>query len=294
MKIIFPLIIIIFLILVCCNSTGQNDETEPKKIEIETVFSLTPTTKKIIPKVTPSNIPTPSPLGNATVKVNLANLRSGPGTTFEVVGSRSLNDILPIYGKDNNSEWIIIDWIEGIWISTTIVNLDVDINTIPIYVNENSISPSLTLTPSQNSQITSTTPTLVDVPSLLGKTIAEVESIIGKTILITSNDDNDDSTAGGEYRDYYIGDYLVFISFDKNGISRIFTVLEGLEAEKYSLQDWKILLPRFGIYTDSEPDRKAQTLYSWSNQNGLYIGIASISSKGYPIWTVKIAQQGYE
>jgi len=168
----------------------------------------------------------------------------------------------------------------------------------PSVTTTRSPSPTLsrtpTKTPTRTIQITSTTSPLVDVPSLLGKSVSEVESIIGKTILITPNDDYDDSTAGGEYRDYYIGDYLVFISYDKYGISRIFTVLEGLESENYSLQDWNILLPKFGIYINSEPDLKSQTLFSWDNQNELYIGIASISSKGYPVWTVKIAQQGYE
>ena len=303
-------VLAIFLLILACGSSNPESVEEINNTNTPTESKTFTSTVELL-EPSPTITPTLSPIGNVTVTVNLANLRSGPGTTFEVVGSSSFNDILPIYGKDESSEWIITDWKEGVWISTTIVELDVDINSIPIFENEsnestseddiientqneNSFSPTPTQMSSLTPQITSTTTSLVNVPSLLGKTVAEVESIIGKTILITPNDDNDDSTPGGEYRDYNIGDYLIFISYDKNGISRIFTVLDGLESDNYSLQDWKILLPQFGILTNSEPDNKAQTLYSWDNQNGVYIGIASFSTKGYPVWTVKIAQKGYE
>jgi uncharacterized protein YraI len=141
-KIIFPLIIIIFLIFACGDSTGQNEETEPEQTETKITISLTPTTTQIIPTVTPSITPTPSPLGNATVTVNNANLRSGPGTTFEVVASSKFNEVLPVYGKDKDSQWVIIDLKEGIWISTMIVDLDVDINSIPVYEDEMNVTKS--------------------------------------------------------------------------------------------------------------------------------------------------------
>ncbi len=157
-------------------------------------------------------------------------------------------------------------------------------------------TPTSTTTPSKTPTITltPTTSPVVNVPLLLGKTVFEVERVLGKTLLITPNDDNDDRTAGGEYRDYQIGNYLVFISYDRYGIARIFTVLEGLKAENYSLQQWNLILPKFGLYVSQQPDLKASALYQWNNQNSLYIGIAAQSAKGYPVWTVKIALVGYE
>ncbi len=135
---------------------------------------------------------------------------------------------------------------------------------------------------------------LVDVPSLLGKDVFQVEQILGPTILITPNDDYDDHTGGGEYRDYQIGDYLTFISFDKSGIARIFTVLDGLEQEGYSLNQWQEILPRFGVNIGSFPDKQEPAAFYWTNYQGLFIGMAADGTSGFPVWTVKIAQKGYE
>jgi len=40
----------------------------------------------------------------------------------------------------------------------------------------------------------------------------EVEFILGQTVLITPNDHNDGNLVGGEFRDYEVGSYVVFVA----------------------------------------------------------------------------------
>ena len=47
---------------------------------------------------------------------------------------------------------------------------------------------------------------------ILGKPVEEVEFILGQTVLITPNDDNGDNLVGGEYMDYEVGIYVVFVA----------------------------------------------------------------------------------
>ena len=75
-------------------------------------------------------------------------------------------------------------------------------------------------------------------------------------MLITPNDDNDDNLAGGEYRDYEIGNYVVFVAYDKNGIARVFQVLDGLSNENYSITEWDLILPKFGFFLGHHPNGK--------------------------------------
>ena len=75
---------------------------------------------------------------------------------------------------------------------------------------------------------------------------------------ITPNDDSDDNLAGGEYRDYEIGNYVVFVSYASNGIARVFQVLEGL------------------------------------SDDGYFIAVVASSTSGKPVWTVQISEAGYQ
>jgi hypothetical protein len=154
---------------------------------------------------------------------------------------------------------------------------------------ESTSIPELTNTPLPPT-VTPTTPiqSLVDVYNILGKPVNEVETILGATVLITPNDDNDDNLAGGEYRDYEIGKYSVFVAYDKNGIARVFQVMDGLSVENYSLTQWKEILPQFGVYIKTPPERIAPLAVYWDNYNGYFIAVA-----GDPVWTVQIAEAEY-
>ncbi len=154
-------------------------------------------------------------------------------------------------------------------------------------------APTNTPEPTNIPLLPSATPTesieiLIDVYSILGKPVNEVEAIIGSTVLITPNDDHDDNLAGGEYRDYEIGKYSVFVAYDKNGIARVFQVLDGLSNENYSLTQWNQILPQFGVYINTPPERTAPLAIYWDNYNGYFIAVV-----GDPVWTVQIAEAAY-
>ncbi|MBT3313357.1 MAG: hypothetical protein HN390_01970 [Anaerolineae bacterium] len=134
---------------------------------------------------------------------------------------------------------------------------------------------------------------LLDVFNILGKPVNEVEAIVGSTILVTPNDDNDDNLSGGEYRDYIIGEYSVFVVYDKNGIARVFQVLDGLSDENYSIDEWNLILPKFGVFLSSAPEREAPAAVYWDNYDGYFIAVVASGASGSPVWTVQIAEAEY-
>lgn len=142
--------------------------------------------------------------------------------------------------------------------------------------------------PTSTAKTTDTIVVIVNAPQLLGKTVSEVENILGAATLITPNDDNDDNLAGGEYRDYQVDRYTVMVAYDKTGVSRVFQVMDGISDENYALQDWNIILPKFGIQIGISPDREAPLAVYWDNYNGYFIAVA-----GDPVYTVQIAEYEY-
>lgn len=150
-------------------------------------------------------------------------------------------------------------------------------------------TPKPTSTPLPSTATPTAIEPLVDVFSILGKPANEVEAILGSTTLITPNDDNDgDLSFVSEWRDYKIGKYSVFVAYDKNGIARVFQVMDGLSDENYPLTEWKQILAQFGVYINTPPERTAQFAVYWDNYNGYFIAVA-----GDPVYTVQIAEAEY-
>jgi uncharacterized protein YraI/predicted Zn-dependent protease len=88
----------------------------------------------------------------ATVTVRI---RSGPGTSYKVVGRVPTNTLLPVLGRNAPSSWLYIDYlgIKG-WVSSSLFLLSGDLNTVPV-VDQNGNGAG-GVPPSQ--------PTLVPVP----------------------------------------------------------------------------------------------------------------------------------
>lgn len=160
-------------------------------------------------------------------------------------------------------------------------------------INQTASANPPTNTPTNTSLPPTITPTaiqpLVNVFNILGKPVNEVEATLGSTTLITPNDDNEgDLSFVKEWRDYQIGQYSVFVAYDENGISRVFQVMDGLSDENYSLAQWEQILPQFGVYINTPPERTAPLAVYWDNYNGYFIAVA-----GEPVWTVQIAEAEY-
>jgi uncharacterized protein YgiM (DUF1202 family) len=69
---------------------------------------------------TPAETPGLAQTQSVTVTVNAdANLRAGPGTTFDVVGGANLGDVITIVGQNEAGDWYLID--TGNWVFSTLV-----------------------------------------------------------------------------------------------------------------------------------------------------------------------------
>ena len=70
----------------------------------------------------------------AIVRVDVANVRSGPGTAYSVVGELKQNQVCPITGRNSDNSWWLLDCANGVagWISDTVVRTVADPDSIPI------------------------------------------------------------------------------------------------------------------------------------------------------------------
>jgi uncharacterized protein YraI len=74
--------------------------------------------------------PAPPPVApKPTVTVD-ANLRSGPGTTFETIGGTVTGQEITIVGRNADSGWLRLD--NGGWVFTALVANLPDLNTVPV------------------------------------------------------------------------------------------------------------------------------------------------------------------
>ena len=236
----------------------------------------------------------PIPVAYAIVQVPKADIYSGPGENFDVVITVHKGDELPVFGITEDNKWIqVLD--NSSWI---------DVSMVGFTFQSSAFLDSLTSTPQPQEPIPPTaTPSItpkptpapdiiIDVTLIINKTVTEVETILGTATYVTPNDDNDDILAGGEYRDYEIGKYGFFVSFDRNGNAKGFQIMDGLSDEDYSLDDWGLLLPRFGLVIQSPPDKSAPAALYWYDYQGYGIAVAAENMNGTPVWTVQIEDAG--
>lgn len=117
-------------------------------------FTATPqqqTPRTLTP--TPTNTPHPTTTATPTLYVvnSNANVRSGPGTAFPIVGSQEQGDTLTPVARTADGEWLQIGSTEWIWTGL------VDGNIAAIQVTHNiPISPTVTPTPLPTSTIANT------------------------------------------------------------------------------------------------------------------------------------------
>ncbi len=81
---------------------------------------------------TPTPTPTPTPV--AVVRVQVLNVRAGPGTEFDVISQVRLDDVLQVVARTPIGDWLLIccvnDQQEG-WVSSRLVGLNVPVATVP-------------------------------------------------------------------------------------------------------------------------------------------------------------------
>jgi len=86
--------------------------------------------------VTPTSLANPTgalqPYINGVVNVGVCNLRSGPGTDFPVVDGAGKGSEIPIYGRNEEGTWLLTDEEAQTWVYSSLVDLPVEISSLPI------------------------------------------------------------------------------------------------------------------------------------------------------------------
>lgn len=153
-------IILIVITLILASIACQSESSSPSIVQRLTAspmtISATSTAEKTpaliqeeatqMPQIT--DTPTPQSYGNATVIVANCNVRSGPGTDFEVVDYAEKGDVFPVFGQSPTGDWMQIDWSKQTWISASLLEFDFDVSALPIIEDFSSLSEP-TSSPSQ-------------------------------------------------------------------------------------------------------------------------------------------------
>ena len=88
---------------------------------------------------------------------------------------------------------------------------------------------------------------------------------------------------GGSERDYAVGNYQVWVLFNPQGIAQGIMVQIGLSNNGYGLDQWPVILSRFGFGYTKAPDVKSAMSLRWRNSNGY-----SIYMSGLPVDNLEI------
>lgn len=97
---------------------------------------------------------------------NIINIRSGPGTDYDVAGTMVFAEVRPIIGRAANADWWAIELPNGEigWVSDPIVNVSGYIGGVPILeppaINGNTPTPGTPWSPTPNALCPTETPTL--------------------------------------------------------------------------------------------------------------------------------------
>lgn len=203
-----------FLISICSaifspsspKTLQQNDKASQSvaptktKTPIHIVLIGTPTQmSEITTKKVPTETPTPVAIPSGIVN-NSANLRSGPGTNFEIVGSIEANQSIEIIGSNSEQDWFQL--VDETWIAAFLVT--------------NVAMPIPTLPPTQ-------TPTATTTPNTRATSVAEERARATATIQAYINMPpegswcNQNSTRGVCVGDFRYENEMSYTSAPSNG-----------------------------------------------------------------------------
>jgi uncharacterized protein YgiM (DUF1202 family) len=130
-------------------------------VTLERSHSLTPVPISVSP---PSSTPTPtvafSPTPSAIVRVEVLNVRAGPGTEYPVVGHLAAGELVEIVGRNADGTWWQIRHPRGQngWVSGALVEAQGALNDVPVIAKVPTPPPTSTPRPS--------TPTPVSQPQM--------------------------------------------------------------------------------------------------------------------------------
>lgn len=122
---------------------------------------------------TPTNTPTPTPVITATVQADTLNVRTGPATTFERIGTAKRGERLLVVGQSNNCAWLQVKTANNLqgWVAATnqfvVLSSDCSALTAPAVAARSPLTPtvSVQITPTATSVLVPTaTPAALPTP----------------------------------------------------------------------------------------------------------------------------------
>ena len=90
------------------------------------------------PTLTPAPSKTPQPTAASQVKASVqnagVNVRSGPGTTFDVIGGLVTNDVVTVVGRTSDGSWLEIVTSKGLkgWVYAAVVSVTGTTSNLPV------------------------------------------------------------------------------------------------------------------------------------------------------------------
>lgn len=120
---------------------------------LQTTLTVTPVLQLTLPSPTPSPIggPTATPTRTPTLApvlaeaIGEANLRTGPGLDFDVVGTLLAGNPVPVIGRSVRFPWYVVEWEDTpggqAWVFDQLVIITGDTTTVPIV--EEPVAPTI-------------------------------------------------------------------------------------------------------------------------------------------------------
>jgi len=156
---IFVFILILFIGPIACAGTTTSDTSTPTAIILESTEAQPKITQTL--KMSPTATPMLEPMGQLSFGNNV-NVRSGPGTGFQVTNVAKPGDTLPIYGRSEDNQWIWVHPVEQVWVNSGVATADVTITTLPLGPTMASTA-TRTPVPTQTLQPSSTPPPAISI-----------------------------------------------------------------------------------------------------------------------------------
>lgn len=131
------------------------------------------------PTATPTHTPTitPTPLPDAIVNNDILNLRTGPGTVYDIIKVMHLGDELDVTARNEASTWLAVITADGTkgWCSAKYLQLNIPLESIPIATD---IPPTPTPSePTPTPTPAGPTPTPTITPTPVPAVDAEIDKI---------------------------------------------------------------------------------------------------------------------
>jgi hypothetical protein len=136
--------------------------------EPETITETQPATSTL-PVTTTGGTTAPAVPENAPTTNQIANLRNGPGTDFDVVGTAEVGDVLEVIGQNEDGTWLALAG--GQWIAAFLVdNIPADLPVVTPAVAPPPLLPTPTpsapsLAEPTNTPLTPSLPTATQTPT---------------------------------------------------------------------------------------------------------------------------------